>query len=74
MFQNFTIKQKIVIPLSLIIGLFTVSSVLNVMTTSKQSELSDTLNEQIVPNLFTIEDAYRDLYQATSAVQGIALA
>ncbi|EGR1735405.1 methyl-accepting chemotaxis protein, partial [Vibrio parahaemolyticus] len=69
-----TIKQKIVIPLSLIIGLFTVSSVLNVMTTSKQSELSDTLNEQIVPNLFTIEDAYRDLYQATSAVQGIALA
>ncbi|WP_373272472.1 methyl-accepting chemotaxis protein, partial [Vibrio parahaemolyticus] len=73
-FQNFTIKQKIVIPLSLIIGLFTVSSVLNVMTTSKQSELSDTLNEQIVPNLFTIEDAYRDLYQATSAVQGIALA
>nr|WP_257975157.1 methyl-accepting chemotaxis protein [Vibrio parahaemolyticus] len=67
-------KQKIVIPLSLIIGLFTVSSVLNVMTTSKQSELSDTLNEQIVPNLFTIEDAYRDLYQATSAVQGIALA
>ncbi|TOB91160.1 methyl-accepting chemotaxis protein, partial [Vibrio parahaemolyticus] len=68
------IKQKIVIPLSLIIGLFTVSSVLNVMTTSKQSELSDTLNEQIVPNLFTIEDAYRDLYQATSAVQGIALA
>ncbi|EGQ9044467.1 HAMP domain-containing protein, partial [Vibrio parahaemolyticus] len=70
----FTIKQKIVIPLSLIIGLFTVSSVLNVMTTSKQSELSDTLNEQIVPNLFTIEDAYRDLYQATSAVQGIALA
>ncbi|HCH1539116.1 TPA: methyl-accepting chemotaxis protein [Vibrio parahaemolyticus] len=74
MFQDFTIKQKIVIPLSLIIGLFTVSSVLNVMTTSKQSELSDTLNEQIVPNLFTIEDAYRDLYQATSAVQGIALA
>ncbi|EIW7479331.1 TPA: methyl-accepting chemotaxis protein [Vibrio parahaemolyticus] len=74
MFQNFTIKQKIVIPLSLIIGLFTVSSVLNVMTTSKQSELSDTLNEQIVPNLFMIEDAYRDLYQATSAVQGIALA
>ncbi|HIF5696785.1 TPA: methyl-accepting chemotaxis protein [Vibrio parahaemolyticus] len=74
MFQNFTIKQKIVIPLSLIIGLFTVSSVLNVMTTGKQSELSDTLNEQIVPNLFTIEDAYRDLYQATSAVQGIALA
>ncbi|WP_257974866.1 methyl-accepting chemotaxis protein [Vibrio parahaemolyticus] len=67
-------KQKIVIPLSLIIGLFTVSSVLNVMTTSKQSELSDTLNEQIVPNLFTIEDAYRDLYQATSAVQGIVLA
>ena len=73
MFQNLTIKQKIVIPLSLIIGLFIVSSVLNVMTSWKQSELSETLNEQIVPNLLTIEDAYRDLYQATSAIQGVAL-
>ena len=73
MLQNFTIKQKVVIPLCLIIGLFAVSSVLNVMTSWRQAKLSDTLNEQIVPSLFSLEDAYRDLYQATSAVQGVAL-
>ncbi|HDM8158169.1 TPA: methyl-accepting chemotaxis protein [Vibrio harveyi] len=74
MFSNLSIKQKIVLPLSLMIVLLTVSSVLNVLTMWKQTELSDTLNEQVTPSLFTIEDAYRDLYQATSAIQGLALA
>ncbi|ARR44921.1 methyl-accepting chemotaxis protein [Vibrio campbellii] len=74
MFSNLSIKQKIVLPLSLMIALLTISSVLNVLTMWKQTELSDTLNEQIIPNLFTIEDAYRDLYQATSAIQALALA
>ncbi|MGR5194900.1 methyl-accepting chemotaxis protein [Vibrio rotiferianus] len=74
MFNNMSIKQKIVLPLTLMIALLTISSVLNVLTMWKQAELTDTLNEQIIPNLFTIEDAYRDLYQATSAIQGLALA
>ncbi|AYO20356.1 methyl-accepting chemotaxis protein [Vibrio owensii] len=74
MFNNLSIKQKIVLPLSLMIVLLTVSSVLNVLTMWKQTELSDTLNEQVIPSLFTLEDAYRDLYQATSAIQGLALA
>ncbi|MEF1201173.1 methyl-accepting chemotaxis protein [Vibrio owensii] len=74
MFNTLSIKQKIVLPLSLMIVLLTVSSVLNVLTMWKQTELSDTLNDQVIPNLFTLEDAYRDLYQATSAIQGLALA
>lgn len=74
MFNNLSIKQKIVLPLSLMIALLTVSSVLNVLTMWKQTELSDTLNDQVIPSLFTLEDAYRDLYQATSAIQGLALA
>ncbi|MCR9943754.1 methyl-accepting chemotaxis protein [Vibrio owensii] len=74
MFNNLSIKQKIVLPLSLMIVLLTVSSVLNVLTMWKQTELSDTLNDQVIPSLFTLEDAYRDLYQATSAIQGLALA
>lgn len=74
MFSNLSIKQKIALPLSLMIALLVISSVLNVLTMWKQSELTETLNEQIIPNLFTIEDAYRDLYQATSAIQALALA
>ncbi|YCO02584.1 methyl-accepting chemotaxis protein [Vibrio sp. VNB-15] len=74
MFSNLSIKQKIVLPLSLMIVLLVISSVLNVVTMWKQTELTKTLNEQVTPSLFTIEDAYRDLYQSTSAIQGLALA
>ncbi|WP_434998383.1 methyl-accepting chemotaxis protein [Vibrio scophthalmi] len=74
MMRNLTVKQKITLPLIGIIALFTASSVFNVTISHQQSKLTDDLNEVIMPALFTIEDAYRDLYQATSAIQGIALA
>lgn len=74
MFNSLSIKQKIVLPLLSMIVLLTISSVLNVLTMWKQTELSETLNEQIIPSMFTLEDAYRDLYQATAAIQGVALA
>ncbi|WP_406733537.1 methyl-accepting chemotaxis protein [Vibrio scophthalmi] len=74
MLRNLTVKQKITLPLIGIIALFTASSVFNVTISHQQSKLTNDLNEVIMPALFTIEDAYRDLYQATSAIQGIALA
>lgn len=74
MLRNLTVKQKITLPLIGIIALFTASSVFNVSLSHQQSKLTDDLNRVIMPTLFTIEDAYRDLYQATSAIQGIALA
>lgn len=74
MMRNLNVKQKITLPLVGIIALFTASSVFNVTISHQQSKLTEDLNEVIMPALFTIEDAYRDLYQATSAIQGIALA
>lgn len=74
MFSSFTLKQKLILPLAFMISLLTLSSTINILTSWKQSDLTHTLNEQIMPNLFVIQDAYRDLYQATSAVQGLALA
>ncbi|MBA5762943.1 methyl-accepting chemotaxis protein [Vibrio sp. 404] len=73
MLRNLTVKQKITFPIIGIIVLFAVSSIINVVTSRQQSELTENLNQIIVPTLFNIEDAYRDLYQATSAIQGIAL-
>ncbi|MGF1909593.1 methyl-accepting chemotaxis protein [Vibrio kasasachensis] len=73
MLRNLTVKQKISFPLIGIIILFAVSSIINVATSRLQSQLTYNLNQVIVPTLFDIEDAYRDLYQATSAIQGIAL-
>ncbi len=55
MFSNLSIKQKIVLPLSLMIVLLTLSSVLNVLTMWKQTELSDTLNEQVTPSLLPLK-------------------
>ena len=73
MLSNLTVKQKITIPIIGIIILFAVSSIVNVVTSRQQSALTESLNQTIMPALFNIEDAYRDLYQATSAIQAIAL-
>ncbi|WP_159739176.1 methyl-accepting chemotaxis protein [Vibrio atypicus] len=74
MLSNLTVKKKIILPVSLIILLFLASSVLNIVTSQKQAKISDTIQQHYLPALFTLEDAYRDLYQATSAVQALVLA
>ncbi|KGY12606.1 chemotaxis protein [Vibrio tubiashii] len=73
MFTHLSIKKKIVFPLSFIILLFTASSLVNIIASKNQAELSKSIQEHYLPALFTLEDAYRDLYQATSAVQAIVL-
>lgn len=73
MFANLSIKTKIVFPIFLIISLFAISSVVNILTSQRQAELTATLQDQVIPTLFDIEDAYRDMYQATSAIQGLVL-
>lgn len=74
MFSNLSIKKKITFPVFIIILLFSVSSVLNVLASQKQEKISQSIYQDYLPALFTIEDAYRDLYQATSAIQGLVLA
>lgn len=73
MFTNLSIKKKIVFPLSFIILLFSASSLVNIIASKNQAELSTSIQQHYLPTLFTLEDAYRDLYQATSAVQAIVL-
>jgi len=73
MFSNLSVKKKIILPVSLIILLFSASSIINIVTSLKQAKISDTIQQHYLPALFTLEDAYRDLYQATSAVQALVL-
>ncbi|MEF1289989.1 methyl-accepting chemotaxis protein [Vibrio sp. M260118] len=73
MFTNLSIKKKIVFPLSFIILLFSASSLVNIIASTNQAKLAKSIQEHYLPALFTLEDAYRDLYQATSAVQAIVL-
>jgi methyl-accepting chemotaxis protein len=74
MFTDLSIKKKIVLPVILIILLFSTSSVINIVTSQSQARLSSSIQQHYLPALFTLEDAYRDLYQATSAVQALVLA
>lgn len=74
MLKNMPIKWKISSPILLIIFLFSASSMFNVFQTNIQRELTHQLHQEIQPIIFNIEDAYRDLYQATSAIQGLVLA
>ncbi len=74
MFRNLSIKWKITFPVVVIIVLFSISALVNVIASMKREMLTDQLNQEVVPALFTIESAYRDLYQSTSAVQALVLA
>ncbi|MDC5806639.1 methyl-accepting chemotaxis protein [Vibrio europaeus] len=74
MFTDLSVKKKIVLPVFLIILLFTNSSIINIVASQKRAQLSNSIQQHYLPALFTLEDAYRDLYQATSAVQALVLA
>ncbi len=73
MLHSLSVKYKISLPILSIIAVFLVTSMVNVFSSRQQTRLTEELNNVIIPVLFNIEDAYRDFYQATSAVQGIAL-
>lgn len=73
MFSNASIKKKLILPIVFMILVFAASSFFNVSSTWKQIELSNQFNLQLLPVQNDLNDAYRDLYQATAAMSGIAL-
>ncbi|WP_394246303.1 methyl-accepting chemotaxis protein [Vibrio profundi] len=73
MFKGVSIKHKLIVPLFLLILISSTSSILNIRLTWMQNDISEQLSEQLMPALLAMEDGYRDIYQATSAMQGIAL-
>lgn len=73
MLKNLSVKKKLTFSLSALTTVFIASSAFNIHTSLERDRLDEVQSNEIIPSLFTIEDAYRDLYQATSAVQGIVL-
>jgi len=73
MFSNASIKKKLILPIVFMILVFAASSFFNVSSTWKQTELSNQFNLQLLPVQNDLNDAYRDLYQATAAMSAIAL-
>ncbi|MGF1719557.1 methyl-accepting chemotaxis protein [Vibrio kyushuensis] len=72
--NRLSISQKISIPLFAILAVFVASTLLSVIQANKQDDLNTLLSQQVQPAMVSLENAYRDLYQVTVAIQGIARA
>lgn len=72
MLNNITIKNKLRFPLIIIFAVFCISSAFNIKYSWKQSDLSEEL-AQLFGASVVLNDAYRDMYQASYAVSGIIL-
>ena len=68
-----SVGYKIAIPLLAIVFLFSIISILTVVKLNQQEEINYKLVELVQPVNESLEDAYRDLYQVTTAVQGLML-
>ncbi|MGL4829689.1 MAG: methyl-accepting chemotaxis protein [Vibrio sp.] len=67
------IQYKLTLPVVSILITFLLVSLVNFSQSRKQSEIADALNSKIYPVVMSLEDAYRDLYQANNAAQGLLL-
>lgn len=68
-----SVGYKIAMPLLAIVFLFSIISILTVVKLNQQEEINYKLVELVQPVNESLEDAYRDLYQVTTAVQGLML-
>ncbi|BBL92381.1 methyl-accepting chemotaxis protein (plasmid) [Vibrio rotiferianus] len=73
MMKNITIKNKLRLPLFLIIALFLISSGINIKYAWLQNDLTQQLSSANQASV-NLNDAYRDLYQASYAVSGMTIA
>lgn len=73
MMKNITIKNKLRLPLFLIIALFLFSSGINIKYAWLQNDLTQQLSSANQASV-NLNDAYRDLYRASYAVSGMTIA
>ncbi len=73
MLNKLSIKHKLALPIILLTLVIAVITIVNVVLSMKQEKLNDQLNDEVLPVLESIEDAYRDMYQVISAGQGLML-
>ncbi|HAS6173425.1 TPA: HAMP domain-containing protein [Vibrio vulnificus] len=67
------IQHKLTIPVGIILLTFLVVSFINYSLSEKQAKIADDINNDMYPVVMSLEDAYRDLYQASNAAQGLLL-
>ncbi|HDY8069449.1 TPA: methyl-accepting chemotaxis protein [Vibrio vulnificus] len=67
------IQHKLTIPVGIILLTFLLVSFINYSLSEKQAKIANDINNGMYPVVMSLEDAYRDLYQASNAAQGLLL-
>ncbi|MGV2988954.1 methyl-accepting chemotaxis protein [Vibrio sp. E150_011] len=73
-FNNLSLRVKVLIPVILMATIFSGLVIYNVVLFSKQAAINDQLNDEIQPVMNSLEDAYRDFYQVSTAGYAFILA
>ncbi|AVH34665.1 methyl-accepting chemotaxis protein [Vibrio fluvialis] len=67
------IKYKLSIPILLIVITFGLVTASSIYQSKQQRKITQNLNQHMYPVAFSLDDAYRDLYQVMHAAQGVLL-
>ncbi len=72
--NNLNFRIKMAIPVIIAVLIFITILVFNLISFNKQTSINSVLNDSIQPVLNDLEDGYRDLFQVTTAGQGLIMA
>lgn len=64
------IKYKLSIPILLMVFTFGLVTASSIYQSKQQRKITQDLNQHMYPVAFSLDDAYRDLYQVMHAAQG----
>lgn len=67
------IKYKLSIPILLMVFTFGLVTASSIYQSKQQRKITQDLNQHMYPVAFSLDDAYRDLYQVMHAAQGVLL-
>ena len=74
MLKNLSFRAKLAIPVVLVTVIFAVIFLFTIKAFNQQAEFNIQYSQDVLPVMADIDDGYRDLYQATAAIQGLVIA
>lgn len=74
MLNNLNFRVKLAIPVALVTVIFAVIFTYTIMAFNKQVEFNTQYTQEVQPVMMDLDDGYRDVYQATAALQGLVIA
>ncbi|MFO6422738.1 methyl-accepting chemotaxis protein [Motilimonas sp. KMU-193] len=74
MLNNLNFRVKLAIPVALVTVIFAIIFTYTLMAFNQQVEFNNQYTQDVQPVLMDLDDGYRDVYQATAALQGLVIA